>query len=91
LLADRGTLYSFTIQRYRPPPLFNVDNWAPYALGLVELGAGLRVMGMLTGMALDKVAIGIPVKLVVERLYTDAQQMEVLTYKFAPDGALIWA
>ena len=39
------------MQAYRPPALFAMDNWAPYALGLVELPEGLRVMAMLTGRA----------------------------------------
>ena len=86
-LPDRGTLHSFTIQRYQPPPLFRMDNWSPYALGLVDLGDGLQVMGMLTGVALDAISIGMPVKLVVEPLYADADSGEISTYKFAPDGA----
>ena len=86
-LPDRGTLYSFTIQRYQPPPLFRMDNWSPYALGLVDLGNGLQVMGMLTGVALDAISIGMPMKLVVEPLYADADNREISTYKFAPDCA----
>ncbi len=83
-LPDHGTLYSYTIQRYQPPPLFRMDNWSPYALGLVDLGDGLQVMGMLTGIALDEIMIGMPLKLVVEPLYADAENGETLTYKFAP-------
>ncbi len=88
LLPDRGTLYSYTVQRYQPPALFRVDNWAPYALGLVDLGEGLQVMGMLTDIALDAIEIGMAVRLVVEPLFVDAGRVEVCTYKFAPDGAL---
>ncbi len=84
LLADRGTLYSFTIQRYRPPPLFRMDDWTPFALGLVDLGCGLRVMGMLTGIPLDQIQIGLPVKLVVETLFRSVDRVNVVTYKFAP-------
>jgi uncharacterized protein len=88
LLEGRGQLYSFTIQRYRPPALFRMDDWEPYALGLVELPEGIRVMGMLSGFDLDNIAIGQEVKLVSERLFTDAQRGEVMTYKFAPATAL---
>lgn len=87
LLPDRGTLYSYTVQRYRPPPLFRVDDWAPYALGLVDLGDGLHVMGILTEIELGAIEIGMAVKLVVEPLFKDAERGEVFTYKFAPDGA----
>lgn len=86
-LPYRGSLYSYTFQRYRPPPLFRMDNWSPYALGLVDLGDGLQVMGMLTGVALDAIHIGMPLKLVIEPLYADADNGETSTYKFAPDGA----
>ena len=85
LLEGRGTLYSFTIQRYQPPALFRIDNWAPYALGLVELPEGIRVMGMLSGFDLDTIRIGERVRLVSECLFTDPERGRVMTYKFAPD------
>ena len=86
LLPARGTLHSFTIQRYQPPPLFRIDDWSPYAIGLVDLGEGLQVMAMLTGIALDEVHIGMALRLILEPLYTDAERGPVLTYKFAPDS-----
>ena len=79
-----GTLYSYTVQRYRPPPLFRMDDWQPYALGLVDLGEGLHVLGMMTGLAFDDIRIGMPVCLVVETLYVDAARGHVSTYMFAP-------
>ena len=84
LLPNTGTLYSYTIQHYQPPPLFRMDDWSPYALGVVDLGEGLQVMGMLTGVALDEIAIGMALRVVVEPLYRDAERGEVSTYKFAP-------
>ena len=86
-LPDRGTLLSYTIQRYQPPPLFRMDDWQPYAIGLVDLGAGVEVMGMLTGLALDAIRIGMPLRMVIETLYTDSERGPVATYKFAPDVA----
>ncbi len=85
-LPNTGTLYSYTIQHYQPPPLFRMDDWAPYALGVVDLGEGLQVMGMLTGVPLDEIRIGMALRLVIEPLYLDAERGEVLTYKFAPLG-----
>lgn len=84
LLAGRGHLYSYTIQRYRPPALFRMDDWEPYALGLVELPEGIRVMGMLSGVDLDNIQIGEEMSLVSEPLFTDPQRGVVVTYKFAP-------
>lgn len=86
LLGRRGRLYSYTVQSYQPPPLFRMDPWSPYALGVVELPEGLRVLGMLTGFALDDIRIDTPVQLRVEPLYRDAEGREVLTYAFAPMG-----
>lgn len=83
LLDGRGVLYSYTIQRYQPPPLFRMDAWEPYALGLVALPEGIRVMGMLSGFDLDDIRIGEPVRLVSECLFTDPERGRVMTYKFA--------
>ncbi len=86
-LPATGTLASFTIQRYRPPPLFRMDDWSPYAIGLVDLGDGIEVMGMLDGVALDDIRIGMAMKLVGEPLFTGEDGTKVLTYKFAPKVA----
>lgn len=85
-LGRRGTLYSYTIQAYRPPALFQMDQWTPYALGLVELPEGLRVMSMLTGIAPQDLKIGMPLALVLEPLFRDADGRDVLTYKFGPSA-----
>jgi uncharacterized protein len=82
LLPGHGTLLSYTIQRYQPPPLFCMDNWEPYAIGLVDLGAGVEVMGMLTAIPLDAIRIGMAMRMVLETLYTDATRGAVATYKF---------
>lgn len=83
-LGPQGTLYSYTVQTYRPPALFVMDNWAPYALGLVDLPEGLRVLAMLTGRAPGDWRIGEPVQLTTEALHRNAQGVDVLTYKFRP-------
>ncbi len=88
LLPERGTLYSYTVQHYRPPPLFRMDDWSPYALGVVDLGNGVSVMGMLTDVAHDAITIGMPLRLVVEPLHIDDEGRTVLTYKFAPDAPI---
>ena len=87
LFGGRGTLYSYTVQEYRPPALFRMDDWAPYAIGLVELPEGLRVLGMLTGCSNNEIRIGMDVELTVEPLYRDEEGREVLTYKFKPAKA----
>ena len=89
LLPDQGTLYSYTLQRYQPPPLFRMDGWEPYLLGLVDLGEGLQVMGMLTGVKEQEVRIGMTLQLVTEPLYCDDDGTAVLTYKFTPAGTAL--
>ncbi|MHA6721900.1 Zn-ribbon domain-containing OB-fold protein [Sphingomonas sp. RS2018] len=84
LLPAEGVLVSYTIQRYRPPALFRMDDWAPYAIGLVDLGDGVEVMGMLSGFDLDAIAIGTPVRLAARTLYTDETLGAVQTYMFEP-------
>lgn len=84
-LPDRGTLQSFTIQRYAPPPAFRIDDWSPYAIGLVDLGDGLLVMGMMTDVELDRVRIGMVVRVVARPLFIEDEQA-VVTYMFAPEG-----
>ena len=85
-MPNGGKLLSYTIQRYQPPPLFRMDDWAPYPIGLIDLGAGVQVMGMLTDVAHEDIRIGMPLTLVIELLFTDAVRGSVSTYKFAPDS-----
>ena len=87
LLSREGTLYSYTVQHYQPPALFRMADWAPYAIGSVELPEGLRVMGILTGCEPASLTIGMAVELTVETLYLDEQGREVQTYKFQPRAA----
>lgn len=82
-LGTRGTLYSYSVQAYKPPPLFGMEPWAPYAIGLVDLPEGVRVMSMLSGAPGD-FRIGSEMELLLEPLRHDAEGRAVLTYKFAP-------
>lgn len=84
LLGRHGRLHSFTVQKYQPPALFRMDPWQPYAIGLVEIDEGLKVMAMLTSVDLESLKIDTPLHLVTERLYEDQAGREVLTYKYAP-------
>jgi uncharacterized OB-fold protein len=84
--GSSGRLYSYTVQSYRPPPLFAMEPFEPYAIGLVELPEGLRVLGMLTGGELDDIRIGMPVELTVRTLRTDEAGREIVTYAYAPSS-----
>ena len=85
LLSTKGTLWSYTIQYYMPPPPFHPpDPPAPYAIGLVELPESIRVLGMITGCDIDNIKIGMPMELKVEKMYEDEHGNDVLTWKFKP-------
>jgi uncharacterized OB-fold protein len=82
--GQAGTLYSHTVQAYRPPPLFQMDNWAPYPIGLIDLPEGLRVLAMITGCAPSELRIGMPMTLCTRVLFVDTRGCEVLTYAYRP-------
>ena len=86
-VGPRGTLYSHTVQHYAPPPPFTYDGaFVPYAIGLVELPEGLRVAGMLKVSDLSTLKLGMPLELIIDRMATDEQGRDVMTWKFAPAG-----
>ena len=86
-LGPHGTLYSYTVQHYAPPPPFRYDGaFKPYGVGLVELAEGIRVVGMMKVDDLSALTLGMPVELVVDRMAADEQGRDVITWKFAPAG-----
>jgi len=85
-ISGRGRLYSFTIQRYRPPALFALDPWQPYALGLVDIEDGLRVMGIVDAPQ-DDIRIGMPLRLSTLVLNDDGGNA-VVTHSFVADDGV---
>ena len=86
LFSRRGTLVSWTVQRYAPPPPYVSDpaTFQPFAIGTVALPEGIQIPGQLTGIDIDDDEDGIEVELVVDTLYEDDEGCQVLTWKFAP-------
>jgi uncharacterized OB-fold protein len=83
--GPKGTLWSYTIQHYPPPPPAKYDEpYMPYAMALVDLAEGLRVLARVSVDDLAQVKAGMPVELVLEPLYTDPQGNDVVTWKFRP-------
>jgi uncharacterized protein len=59
-LSHRGTLFTYTIVRHKPPGNYlGPEPFQPFVLGLVELPEGLRVMAPIAG-APEAVTIGMP-------------------------------
>ena len=83
--GPRGTLWSCAIQNYPPPlPARYEEPYTPYALGMVDMPEGLRVLGRISTDDPVSVQVGAEVELVLERLYLDEDENEVITWKFRP-------
>ncbi|MSQ22265.1 MAG: Zn-ribbon domain-containing OB-fold protein [Dehalococcoidia bacterium] len=76
-LSGQGQLYSYTVMHRSPAPSFDGD--LPYVVALVELKEGIRMISNLVHCPLDKVRVGMPVKVVYEDVTKEAS-----IFKFAP-------
>jgi uncharacterized OB-fold protein len=85
-LPSRGTLWSYTVQRFPPksPPYRGSEPFEPFALGYVELPGALIVESRLTDVKLDELRLGLPLELTTTTLRTDPDGTAVLTYAFRP-------
>jgi uncharacterized protein len=85
-LSRTGTIWSFTDNRYQPPPPYvSTDPFEPYAIAAVELEAEqMVVLGQLVpGVDIAELRAGQPVELVLGTLYTDDEH-EYLVWKWKP-------
>ena len=83
--GPHGTLWSYTVQYYPPPPPARYDEpYVPYALGLVDLAEGLRVLSRIATDDPEGLQTGVEVELVLERLYGDVDGNDVITWMFRP-------
>ncbi|MDA5282968.1 bifunctional MaoC family dehydratase N-terminal/OB-fold nucleic acid binding domain-containing protein [Streptomyces sp. NPDC054904] len=57
--SGAGTVFSYVVMHHPPFPAFA----PPYAVALVELAEGVRMVSNITGVPHDKVRIGMPVQL----------------------------
>lgn len=61
--SGEGTVYSYVVMHHPPFPPFE----PPYAVGLIELAEGVRIVSNVVGMPYDKVCVGMPVRLEFRR------------------------
>jgi uncharacterized OB-fold protein len=83
-LSRTGTLWSFTGNAYEPPPPYiSPDPFVPYTIAAVELAEEkMVVLGQMTADTdASQLKAGMPVELVVEKLYEDDEQ-EYLIWKW---------
>ncbi|MEV0526760.1 OB-fold domain-containing protein [Streptomyces sp. NPDC050439] len=57
--SGEGTVYSYVVMHHPPFPAFD----PPYAVGLIDLAEGVRMVSNVVGVPSDKVRIGQPVRL----------------------------
>ena len=69
-----GTVYSYVVMHHPPFPAFN----PPYAVGLIELAEGVRIVSNVVGVPYDKVRVGLPVLLEFRRYDDDEDDPLVL-------------
>lgn len=88
-LSPRGTLWSFTVQRFRPksPPYTGDDDersFKPFAIGYVELPGEVIVESRLVADDFATLRIGQPMSMTLTPFATDPDGTKVLTYAFKP-------
>ena len=88
-LAREGSLWSYTIQRFRPksPPYMGEDDertFKPFALGYVELPGQVIVETRIETDDFDNLKIGMPMRLDVAPFRRGADGADLLTYVFRP-------
>jgi uncharacterized OB-fold protein len=81
-LPREGTIWSWTVQRFRPksPPYLGPEAFEPFAIAYVELPGSTIVETRLTGFAFDALKVGLPCRVVAE---TFAGKR---SFAFAPSG-----
>jgi uncharacterized OB-fold protein len=85
-LSRRGTLWSYTDNRYAPPaPYVAADPFVPYAVAAVELAdEKLVVLGQVApGVRVEDLEVGMEMELTLGTLHSDAEH-EYLIWHWKP-------
>jgi len=82
ILPETGKIVTYTIIRIAPPQW---GDMAPYALAIAELTDGTRVMAQMTDCDVEKVKVGMEVRIEFRRVQAESHH-GVLSYgyKFVP-------
>ncbi len=87
-LSRRGTLWTWTVQRFPPPsPPYagpRGSDFEPFGVGYVELPEGVRVEARLTENDPEKLRIGMEMELVIEKFDETADGVERMAFAFRP-------
>jgi len=87
-LAQRGTLWTWTIQAFLPnrPPYDGPetsDTFEPYGVGYIELPGQVRVQSRIKSRDPSRLKIGMEMQLVVEK-YIERDGQDVIAFFFTP-------
>jgi uncharacterized protein len=87
-LPDRGTLWSFTVQRFAPksPPYCGTEPFVPFAVGYVELPGALIVESRLAEVPFDSLRVGMPMELTTIELGDAGKGTAVRSFAFRPSA-----
>ena len=85
-LACEGTLWSYTVQRFRPKTPYagpgDDTTFKPYAVGYVELPDQIIVESPLRADDFSDLKIGMPMRLTLIPFREDPDGVQVMTYGF---------
>ena len=88
-LAQRGTLWTWTIQRFLPklPPYAGpetTETFKPYPVGYVELPGEVKVESRLVDCDPEDLKIGMEMELVITKFKEDDAGNDVMMFAFRP-------
>jgi uncharacterized OB-fold protein len=69
-LSDTGKVVTYTVIRVAPS---DFTDEVPYALGIVELEGGVRLMAQIVDVPLEEIKTGLPVKLEFRKIYQEGE------------------
>jgi hypothetical protein len=82
-LADAGKIITYTVIRVPPQPF---ADQTPYALGIVELDDGVRLMGQVVDCGFEDLKIGKRVQVEFRRISEEGEAGVIhYGYKFVPE------
>jgi uncharacterized protein len=70
-LPDDGTVETWTVIRVAPA---GFGDQVPYALGVIKLSNGVRIMAQIVDLNPDELKIGLPVKLEFRKIQSDGER-----------------
>ncbi len=87
-LKTEGTLWSWTVQRFRPksPPYAGPEAFRPYPVGYVELPDEVIVEARLVDVAIEDIRSGMAMELAIVPFTETAAGDTITTFAFRPAG-----